>query len=102
MYGDWPTDPRLQAEWGKAWADDLEWFSQEIISKALTTWRRTETRRPTPAAIIKLCRGHLPTPKTVEPQSRPRPEITEDAKARNRELIASAFPELRRMMREID
>lgn len=98
IYGDWPADQRLQAEWGKAWADDLEWFPQDVIGRALTAWRRTETRKPTPAAIIKLCRDRMPKPEIVaaEPE---RPEITPEMRARNRRIIEDAYPELRRMPR---
>lgn len=73
MYGDWPVDPRIEAEWGRAWADDLEGFPQAVIDEALKAWRRSESKRPTPAAIIKLCRERMPRPRLVEPPRPPRP-----------------------------
>jgi hypothetical protein len=69
--GDWPTDPRLEAEMGFMWANDLEWFPQDIIETAIATYRRSETRKPSPAAIIKLCREHMPKPRLI---SAPEPE----------------------------
>ncbi len=66
------TAPRLSEAAGKAWADDLEHFPREVIAAALDHWRRTETYRPTPAHIIRLCQQAMPRPTVVpisdEPQ----------------------------------
>jgi hypothetical protein len=56
IYSDFPGDPRVVAELGRMWADDLEEFPREVIEAAITKYRRTETRRPVPAAIIALCK----------------------------------------------
>lgn len=69
--GDWPTDPRMEAEMGFMWANDLEWFPRDIIETAIASYRRSETRRPSPAAIIRLCRSYMPPPQIV---SEPAPE----------------------------
>lgn len=100
MYGDWPSDPRVEAEWGKAWADDLEWFPQDVIEAALTTWRRSETRRPTPAAIIVACRERMPRVVALPAPDACRPEPSPESRARVSALVASAFPELRRIPKE--
>lgn len=101
IYGDWPSDLRLQAEWGKAWADDLEWFPMDVIEAALVAWRRAESRRPTPADIIRLCRERMP--KVVSARVSPPAErgaVSDAARARNRARVEAAFPELRRFRSE--
>ncbi len=99
-FGDFPQDPRVAAELGAQWASDLEWFPRDVIESALTAWRRTETRRPTPAGIIRLCRDRMPRPAPVVTAIRaPREVVTDEAKERIRELTGNAFPELRRMPR---
>lgn len=60
-------DPRVSEAAGKAWADDLEYFPREVICSVLNSWRRTATRRPTPADIIQLCRARMPRPTIVAP-----------------------------------
>jgi len=37
------------------WVDDLAEFSPEIVAEACTAWRRSQTRRPTPADLRELC-----------------------------------------------
>jgi hypothetical protein len=87
MYSDFPNDPRVAAEMGRMWAEDLEWFPQGIIEVAIATYRRSETRKPTPAAIIKLCREHMPKPRLI---SAPEPE-RERATAEQARAILEEF-----------
>lgn len=56
----------VAAALGKQWADDLEAFPQAAIAAAVNEWRRNETRRPTPAEIIRLCGKHTPKPRVAE------------------------------------
>lgn len=99
----WTDDPseRLDAVAGKWWADDLEAFPQPVIEAAINHWRRNETRRPTPADMIRLCGMKMPkalTP-TVVPIRTAAP-LTPEARARIAEMVGGAFPELKRMPRE--
>jgi hypothetical protein len=92
-------DQRVVAAQGRMWVEDLRGFPRHVIEAALRDWRRSETRRPTPADIIKLCRSHMPRPRIVaEPQTVR--EITPEAKARIAGMLGGAFPELKRIPRE--
>jgi hypothetical protein len=62
---------------GGMWADALERFSRDEIRTACTRWVHTQTRRPTPADIIRLCADARPRPRLVElpaPQRERSPE----------------------------
>lgn len=48
-------DPRLRKLQIADWLDDLAEFGPGIVSRAVKEWRQTETKRPTPADIRKLC-----------------------------------------------
>lgn len=37
------------------WLDDLREFHEAVVWEACGEWRRTQTRRPTPSEIRKLC-----------------------------------------------
>lgn len=37
------------------WLEDLREFGPEIVERACREWRQTQSRRPTPADIRKLC-----------------------------------------------
>ncbi len=39
IYDSFPSDPLVQAEQGKMWADDLEWFPRHVIDLAITEYR---------------------------------------------------------------
>lgn len=39
----------------KDWVDDLKGFGPEIVADACTDWRRTQSKRPTPADIRARC-----------------------------------------------
>lgn len=58
-------DPRVVAAQGRLWVEDLRGFPRQVIEAALRDWRRNETRRPTPADIIALCRRGMPKPRPV-------------------------------------
>lgn len=48
------------------WLDDLREFGAEIVSVACMEWRRSQTKRPTPAEIRRLC---------IEEQNRQRERV---------------------------
>lgn len=95
MYGDWPTDPRIEEAWGFAWANDLEGFPQSVIEQALDECRREETRRPVPAVVIKRCRALMPRPRVVQPAEEPREQRCTPDQARA--ILAEAGFTPRRM-----
>jgi hypothetical protein len=97
--GDWPTDPRLEAEMGFMWANDLECFPQDVIEAAITAYRRSETRKPAPAAIIALCRKHMPRPTAVAQLEPPERRTSPEERERIQAIVAENFPELRRIPR---
>lgn len=98
--GDWPTNPLIDAEMGFMWANTLEGFPRATIETAIDEYVRTESRRPTPAAIRSLCIKHSPRPPlpAYEPLNTQPPSPEE--RARIFELTGQAFPELREMPRE--
>lgn len=81
VYSDFPTDPRVAAEMGRMWADDLEWFPRDVIEGAVNRHRRSETRKPTPAAIIALCREAMPKPRAVPQIEAHRQPVTKEQAA---------------------
>lgn len=102
----WQDDgsERLDAAAGKQWADDLEAFPQPVIEAAINHWRRTETKRPTPAHIIRLCGERMPRPtfNVVEFREPERVPCTpEQAKAILREHGYDREPEIARMVRRM-
>ena len=100
--GDWPTDPRLEAEMGFMWANDLEWFPRDVIEAAVNDYRRNETRKPSPAAIIALCRKHMPKPAVVAQLEAPARRTTPEERERIQAMVAENWPELRRISRSGD
>ena len=77
-------DPEpVRAAAGRLWADMLERFPQEHIEQACMSWLRTQTHRPTPADIIRLCAEarpraqvlHLPGPAPEPPTPRSAEEV---------------------------
>lgn len=50
---DTPTE--IRREMAMDWLDDLREFGPDIVSGACGAWRRSQTRRPTPADIRALC-----------------------------------------------
>lgn len=94
IYDPYPMDDRVAAEMARMWANDLEFFPKAIITQALDAYRRTETRRPVPAAIIKLCRAAMPRPQLVQPAEEPRERCTPD---QARAILAEAGFTPRRM-----
>lgn len=52
----WAADTpiEIRRELAHDWLDDLREFGPAIVSEACLRWRRTESRRPTPADIRKL------------------------------------------------
>ncbi len=53
-------DPRVWSMVFQDWFDDLKEYPLWIIREACAQYRRTETyRRPTPAAILALCREEI-------------------------------------------
>jgi hypothetical protein len=97
--GDWPSDPRVDAEMGFMWANDLEGFPRPAIEAAINEYRRNETRKPAPAAIIALCRKHMPRPTVVAQLEAPERRTTPEERERIQAMVAETFPELRRMPR---
>ena len=98
--GDWPSDERLEGEMAFMWANTLEGFTQDVIQTAIDEFVRSETVRPTPARIRKICIQHAPRPAPLPLPLPGNPEPTADAKARIRDLTGLAFPELRRVPTE--
>jgi hypothetical protein len=100
----WADDvsDRLDAAIGKWWADDLESFPKPVIEAAINDWRRSQTKRPTPADMIQLCGRHMPKPRPVLVQMPERGPMTPEGKARIEEMIGRSFPELKRMPRSGD
>jgi hypothetical protein len=95
-------DDLVLVEQGRLWCDDLQPFTRPVIEHALTTWRRTQTRRPSPADIITLCRKHMPRPTAVAQLEAPERRTTPEDRERIQAMVAETFPELRRMPREGD
>jgi hypothetical protein len=93
---------RLDEAQGRWWADDLEAFPQTVIEAAINDWRRSQTKRPTPADMIQLCGRHMPKSRPVLVQMPEREPMTPEGKARIEEMIGRSFPELKRMPRSGD
>lgn len=92
LYGDFPADPRVVAEWGKMWADGLEGFPRQIIEAAIKDWCRSEQKRPTPAGLIAMCLKRTPRP-APEPEA-PKPlRCSPEQAAKNLEIIARYWPD---------
>jgi hypothetical protein len=53
-------DHRLRAAQINDWLDDLEPFPVKIVADACVDWRQNNSRRATPADIIKICRELMP------------------------------------------
>lgn len=53
----WASDepPALRRVIADDWLDDLREFNPLIVALACREWRRTQTRRPTPADVRALC-----------------------------------------------
>lgn len=49
------------------WLEDLREFPARIVAGACREWRRSATRRPTPADIIRLCREATPRRRPTAP-----------------------------------
>jgi hypothetical protein len=92
-------DDLVLAEQGRLWCDDLEAFPRAVIEAALNQWRRTQTRRPSPADIIALCRKHMPRPTAVAQLEPPERRTTPEERERIQAMVAENFPELRRIQR---
>lgn len=93
-----PDDSDLvRAAAGKVWADMLERFSQAEISDACRSWIRTETRRPTPAEIIKLCAAARPRPQVV---SLPYVPLTPEQIEANRAAHAESVGRIEELLRD--
>ena len=81
----WQADDSdlVSAEAGRLWADMLERFSQAEISGACRRWIATQSKRPTPAEIIRLCAlekpqtrvVYLPGPEVAPPPPRSPEEV---------------------------
>lgn len=89
----WQADDSdlVKAAAGKVWADMLERFSQDEIAKACRRWIANETRRPTPAEIIKLCVEERPRPQVVylsAPRDLPPPQTAEERAASSARIDA--------------
>lgn len=91
--------PKLRAALAADWLDDLAEFHESIVAMACRDWRQTETRRPTPAEIRKLC---LEVTRVYEPPPKPAPpENPQQIAARiaERQSIAPKFNDLAAMLR---
>jgi len=83
--------PRLLEEQARAWANDLERSPRDVIERAITRWRCTEARKPTPAEMIKRCHDEMPKPMLAPPPPEPeRRPPTPEEKARVQALLAKA------------
>jgi hypothetical protein len=98
----WTDDPsdRLDAAAGKWWADDLEAFPMPVIEAAINHWRRNETRRPTPADMIKLC--GMKMPKALGPTVVVLPDRTPVTREEAVEIIKASGRLVKRMPRSGD
>ena len=65
----------------------LEGLPQSAIQVACLRYMRTETRRPTPAAIYKLAREQMPPPRIVA-KAEPEPVQNRLTKERAAEIMA--------------
>ena len=90
----WQPDESLAvaAEAGRMWADALERFDQWEIEAACRRWLHSESRRPTPAEIIKLCLDERPKPRRVEQIEHYRTPPTPEEIARIDALLSKTFP----------
>ena len=70
-------DPRVRALQIADWVSDLQRFGGEIVSRACAEWRTTETRRPVPADLYRLCCGYDRGPKSAPPRLES-PEVVSD------------------------
>lgn len=63
----WTTaeDQALRRAQASDWLADLEEFAPHIVTSSCAMWRRTESRRPTPADIRKLCLELQPPKKPI-------------------------------------
>ena len=52
------VDERVLAEQARIWIENLSQFPQQVVSEACQEWISNQTRRPTPAHIVELCRKH--------------------------------------------
>jgi hypothetical protein len=95
-------DPRLVAAQGALWCDDLETFPRPVIELALNSWRRNQTRRPSPGDIIALCRKYMPRPTAVAQLEPPERRTSPEERERIQAIVAENFPELRRMSKAGD
>jgi hypothetical protein len=48
-------DARLRREQIHDWLDDLGAFASSIVASAVTEWRQTQSKRPSPADIRTIC-----------------------------------------------
>ena len=76
------------------WMDDLEPFPRSVVQAAIREWRQTSERRPTPAALRRLCLKHMPRPVALPfvPPQRPRCSVEQARK--NQRAIAEHWPDL--------
>jgi hypothetical protein len=95
-------DDYVLAEQGKLWCDDLAGFPRPVLERALTEWRKTQPRRPSPADIIALCRKYAPRPPVVAQLEAPERRTTPEERERIAAMVAENFPELRRIPRSGD
>lgn len=88
----------VRAAAGKVWADHLERFSQDEIAKACRRWIGKESRRPTPAEIIKLCCDARPKPVLVPPPRKPHPRdtMTPEERAASQAMFERLIQDLNR------
>lgn len=77
------------------WMDDLEPYPEDVISHSIGMWRRMESKRPTPAALIALCRKRMPKPVAMVTHLDPeQPRCSPEQAERNRALITELWPDL--------
>jgi hypothetical protein len=78
------------------WVDDLVGFPLGKVEDALTEWRQSESRRPTPADIRKIITRYAPMPRTeAYHQLWPDDPRTLDEIADNRRALACRWDEVR-------
>lgn len=95
----WQSDESdlVRAAAGKVWADQLERFTQAEIAEACRRWIGNESRRPTPAEIIRLCVEARPRPRVV---ALPYDPVTPEQIAANRAAHAESVSRIEDLLRQ--
>jgi hypothetical protein len=98
---DTPTE--IRREMAMDWLDDLREFGPDIVSAACGAWRRSQTKRPTPADVRRLCieeqterRMSVPAfPSPTAEQKERRDEARADAREADKRMQTARYEDAR-------